>query len=316
MIKKNIIIFCKPFKIRVSTDFLHLIKRLRYRLFNVIIHSGFHQSNDFFDIQKLQSIFPKIPNIVWSDEPYTKMHDSLPLLLFDPKNLLVLLENKYFTEAGYFFPISISILAFDQKNLGYSKRMYLLQIAFYYLSYFYEEMINEEEIDLCETKRGGIHLMYFSKQILIEFLNTLHCNIQLMNNINCFSFRRNFTGPLENKFGNIRRRSKYVHTLEKFLQVVGSLQGIERQKMIYKRKRFEDEIEIHCRNNSFGVVVEEKISDDTDSFAENDEENDNYSGYFPPQCIAKAMLHFAGFDYSYQSLVSPEDALDNFLIFF
>ena len=55
-------------------------------------------------------------------------------------------------------------------------------------------MMNEERRDLCETKKGGIHLMHFLKQILIECLNTLYYNIQLMKDAKCFSFRRTSTG--------------------------------------------------------------------------------------------------------------------------
>ena len=139
ILKHNLISFLKSLKFKITTDFLHLIKRLRYRLFDVKIFAGFTVSDNFFDLEILQQIFPNFSAIIWSNELITKMHDSLPLILFNPVNFVYLLENKHFVEAAYWMPISLSILAFDGKGLGYSNRMYLLQIAFYFLVYYYEQ---------------------------------------------------------------------------------------------------------------------------------------------------------------------------------
>lgn len=178
---------------------MHLIKRLRYRLFGGEIHSGFLISNPSFNTQKLQSIFPNIPNVVWNDEIYTKTHDSLPLLLFKPEHFLYHLLKGFFVDQffiAYFAPISLSILALHYKDLGYSNRMYILQISFWILVYYYEEIEHAEQIELAQTKRSGNHLLFFSNQLIIEFINTLHCNIQLMHTLNYFSFDRNSTTPL------------------------------------------------------------------------------------------------------------------------
>lgn len=112
---------------RVNSDFLNLIKRLRYRLFGGEIHSVFLISNPSFNTEKLQSIFPNIPNVVWNDEIYTKMHDSLPLLLLKPEHFLYLLLKGFFVEAAYFAPISLSILAL-QERLGRKRCIWDYQI--------------------------------------------------------------------------------------------------------------------------------------------------------------------------------------------
>lgn len=52
ILKNNLISFSRSIKFKVSSDFLHLIKRLRYRLFGVEIHSGFSISNQSFNIEK------------------------------------------------------------------------------------------------------------------------------------------------------------------------------------------------------------------------------------------------------------------------
>ena len=171
---------------------------MRYRLFGVEIHSGFLLSNPSFNVDKLRQYFPNLPNIIWYDEPITKMHDVLPLKLFSIQNFLFLLEHKLFVEALYFMPMSLCILAFDAKNIGYSTRLYLLEIAFWFLVYYFDEKNNSEKIELTENKKNSKHIQFYSTKLLIEFVNTIYSNILLMHKIDGFCFRRNSTGPLEN----------------------------------------------------------------------------------------------------------------------
>lgn len=117
-------------------------------MFDVDIFSGFTFSDNFFNVQKLIEIFPILPNIVWSNELITKMHDSLPLVLFCPSNFVYLLETHNFIEAAYWMPISLSILAFNGNEIGFSNRMFLLQICFYFLVFYYEQKINTKNIEL------------------------------------------------------------------------------------------------------------------------------------------------------------------------
>ena len=315
--KNNMISFSKTLKFKVVSDFLHIIKRLRYRLFGVCIYCGFKKSDHFFNIDQLIKIFPKLPSIVWCDESFCKMHDSLPLILFSPENLLYLLLNRHYNIAAYFFPISLSILAQNYNGLGYSNRMFLLQISFWFLIYYREEKNNCDEINLSETKRGGKNIQFYSNKLLTEFTNTLHCHIQLMAKLDLFSFNRNSSNPLEHKFGNVRRKSKYIHTLNKFCKVVSMMQTVEQKKALQKGESIENELEkIHCRQSSFGVVVESKENVDHEfvglSISKDDIINDKR---YSPQAIAKAMLHFAGFGTSYFDFVSPEDSLEYLIEF-
>lgn len=73
ILKHNLISFSKSLKFKVTTDFLNLIKRLRYRLFDVKIFTGFTISDNFFDVEILQQIFPNFSAIIWSNELITKM---------------------------------------------------------------------------------------------------------------------------------------------------------------------------------------------------------------------------------------------------
>ena len=93
---KNSISLTKTLNFRVISDFFHLIKRF--------IHSGFELSGKFFNVETLKNLFKNLPNIIWSNESYTKMHDSLPLLLFSPQNFLFLLEKKPIFRGSLFSP--------------------------------------------------------------------------------------------------------------------------------------------------------------------------------------------------------------------
>lgn len=50
-------------------------------------------------------------------------------------------------------PMSLYISAFDAKNIGYSTRLYLLEIAFWFLVYYFDEKNNSEKIELTENKK-------------------------------------------------------------------------------------------------------------------------------------------------------------------
>ena len=115
-----------------------------------------------FNVEKLMRIFPNLPKIIWSNEIITKMHDSLPLVLFCPSNFVHLLETHNFVEAAYWMTISLSILAFNGNEIGFSNRMFILQICFYFLVFYYEQKINTKNIELHETKKSGKNLQFYS----------------------------------------------------------------------------------------------------------------------------------------------------------
>ena len=136
-----------------------------------------------------------------------------------------------------------------------------------------------------------------------------------MHALNYFSFDRNSTTPLEHKFGSVRRRSKFVHTLNKFLIIVSQMQSDKRVSKLIDGEIYEKEIEkIHCRQNSFGVLVEKNEINDSDILNENDE-LDKLNGKFPPQIIAKAILSKSGFEYTFLSYISDDDAIENLIVF-
>ena len=94
------------------SDFHH-IKRLRYRLLSCILHTGFDLQSGVIFLDDVKEV---LSDIVWCNENFTKMHDKFQLELFKPENLINLIETKNFPAAAYWFSISVSILAMEQKD--------------------------------------------------------------------------------------------------------------------------------------------------------------------------------------------------------
>ena len=71
----------------------------------------------------------------------------------------------------------------------------------------------------------SLDVTFYTKELLIEFTNTLHAHIQLMSTEEDYCFNRNSTTPLEHKFGFVRARSRDVNTLSKFLKIISTIQS-------------------------------------------------------------------------------------------
>jgi hypothetical protein len=88
------------------SDILHLLKRAQYRLLKKITMTlGFKTDTPELNPEKLiEVIGSDLPAVMFSDEPVTKMHDSLPMALFRLQILLKLCEAREFAWLTYFFP--------------------------------------------------------------------------------------------------------------------------------------------------------------------------------------------------------------------
>ena len=96
MIKQNTIPLGRMISIRISPDYSHIVKRLRYRILSHRIHMGFTMDSPVIDMNEVQRVLKNIPPIVFSDVPLTKMHDVLPLTLFFYQILFNFLKRKCF----------------------------------------------------------------------------------------------------------------------------------------------------------------------------------------------------------------------------
>ena len=299
---------------RVVSDFLHIIKRLRYRLLSSLIHSGFTTDDPVISIDDLKTILQDMPEIVWNNEKFTKMHDRLPLELFKIDNFIKLFIAGHYTAAAFWFPISLSILAINGADLGFQYRYYLLQAAFWFLVFYKEQWEDAEFCNLKQRKwKGENDVLFYTKDILIEFTNTLHSHIQLMNTIPNYCYDRNSTTPLEHKFGNVRLRVKEKHTIAKFIQTIGILQSIEAQSQkLTEFQSFQEDLKIHGRTSSFGVTVESKTTDENiySIYDEDDDRSLRSEFFYTPQAFAKSILLYAGFDVKYSDMIEPDDVIN------
>ena len=312
-IKEHKIKFDRTRKFRVVSDFLHIIKRLRYRLLSSLIHAGFTVDDAVILIEEWQEIL-QLENIVLGDEYYTKMHDKLPLRMFSVENFLKLHHSGLNAAACFWFPISLSILAMSAPDLGYNYRFYLLNTAFWFLVFYKECWNNSTEINLKQKKyKDERDVMFYTNDLLIEFTNTLHCQIQLMSTEENFSFDRNSTTPLEHKFGNARVRCNEIHTLQKFIQTISIMQTCDslNSRMDFL-KEFDQDYKIRGRSNSFGVTVESKDLDENMYSIYNEDTPESLEEEFKytPQCFAKCMLCYGGFNVDYSNIFDPVEVLD------
>lgn len=286
---------CKFTKnLRIVSDYLHLIKRLRYRLLAALLHTGFSIDNEAILIEDIKKILNDMSDVVWCNDLYTKMHDKLPLELFKTENLLKLIQHKKFVAAAYWFPITLSNIALNQKDIGFEYREFLLKCAFFYLVY-YADCREKSEDYLPQRKYGdSLDVTFYSNDLLIEFTNTIHSHIQLMNIEDDYDSSRNSSIPLEHKFGFARGKSHDVHTLTRFLQVISATQGVSCEETTKILKNFNAEAEkIKGRVDTHGTTFEKK---NKDSFLYTVDEYNYEDLPYSPQSVARAFLFHAGFN--------------------
>ena len=119
-------------------DPLHMLKRARYRLLKRCPPTtSLFISNRYILKQHLKSIL-NLNEIIINDNNMTKMHDNLPILLFCPENLLILLKNQEYDYAAYFLPWTLLIISLSSAfNLIRIQRIQLLELSCYCLIGYY-----------------------------------------------------------------------------------------------------------------------------------------------------------------------------------
>ena len=165
-------------ELRIVSDYLHIIKRLRYRLLKGVVHAGFHLKDDTaILLSDVQEVLNELLPVIWDNSKYTKMVDRLPMELFSVWNLLRLLDARLFSAAGYFFPISLSLLAINGTDIDFFYRYFLLQTAFWFLIFCRELWNNDPGTLRQRIYSTDPNIMYYTDDLLIEFTNTLHCHL-------------------------------------------------------------------------------------------------------------------------------------------
>ena len=236
---------------QVVSDILHIFKRLRYRVLSCVVHCGFNLHNNYISIKLIKEIL-KVPSIVFDNSKLTKMNDQLPLELFDPYNFLKLLKEGEFISAAFWFPISLIIIIFSYSNLTFDHQFYLMQCVFWFLvlyKYSEENSVSFQNLKKQKSKYN-LDVTFYSEELLIEFTNTVHCNLFLMKILDSFEFNRNSTTPLEHKFGQARVRSKDINTLYKFVKTVANIEYLH-----CKLNGITDGIPVRRRISNFGQIM-------------------------------------------------------------
>ncbi|KAK8866224.1 hypothetical protein M9Y10_009183 [Tritrichomonas musculus] len=151
--------------IRAVCDFLHLIKRLRYRILGARIHGSFDLNSPFIDMSIIQKILVYLPTVVFDNNKYTKMHDKPPLALFSPRCFLDIFNKKLFVAAAFWFPICCGIFGMDFPNISRKLRSFFLECAFWFLV-LYRKISDNSKTELNQKKEV--------KKLTLCFM-TIHC---------------------------------------------------------------------------------------------------------------------------------------------
>ena len=300
LLKYNFIPNSRILSMRINPDFKHIIKRLRYRILTHNIHMNFSIHSPCLNLNGIKSLFKDIPSIVFENLPITKMHDSLPLALFSLKNFVILFEKKMYNEAAFWFPISLTICAMHKKRIGYLNRHFLWETALWFLIFYKKKLdlyqanqLHRNEI-LNERKyKESIDVLPYSSDVLIEFSNSLFSILTIIEKYENVDVDRTSTDPLEHSFGRSRVRSKDLHTLTKFVQVVNE------QNKEQLRKKCKELFSIKGRNFGFGIIME----------SQND-----FPLHFTssPQVISSQFLKFINID---NSELDENETFDDLFVF-
>lgn len=273
---------------RVVTDGLHLLKRLRYRLFKCRVHAGFNIQNPFIEIESLMRTLKHLPSVVFNNEKITKMNDHLPLMMFSLESFVILLENQNYVAASYWLPITAFIISLTNNNLSYEWQKYFLEVSFWFL--FHYKKIELIEIDSQKGKilkqrksADDLDVRFFTNEQLIQFLNTIHCHIQFMEKYGCYyCFDRNSSMPLEHKFGVTRIGCKDINTLSQFIKTLADI-----EKYATSFRNLNENTKVNGRRNTFGITVSNFFEKEMNEFSIDD---------FSPEDVALAILHLSSFN--------------------
>lgn len=189
----------------IISDPLHLLKRVRYHFIPYLHDTNFIQ------------LILNLPSMVFRNDRASKMHDKLPLLLFQLKNYEKLVANKLFNYSFYILPHTL-LLASISQNMTYDERLLCLSMSRILIEHMY---FPQNPIPM--------H-MPFKNQVTTDTLSTIVTFLEILNikNVEEIHLNRLGTNPLEHAFGTIRMRSRDHHRCTRFINEAGKLNAIRR----------------------------------------------------------------------------------------
>jgi hypothetical protein len=269
------------YRYRACSDVLHLLKRVRYRMLKsppMVV--GLEVTSPELNLGELKTLFKGfVPNVVFSDDPITKMHDSLPMVLFRFESLLKLDEGGQLAWLAYFFPWVLLNEAMSHQDVSTLCRFEWLEIAFYYLGWCLETYYGEgapERHGMKQSssqKEDGSRRYLFDRKLLVHAINTI---ATLVHEIKIakgpISLQRISTVPVEKLFGVTRLHAGTHQTLAGIMRTMEINQAL---KVMYVNE------EVRKRHLAYGETVQVKQGEEP--FA------------WPAKELAEAMLLFVRF---------------------
>ena len=207
------------------SDYLHLLKRGRYWFLKNLKQYSL-ETNKFKNEFCIQY---NLPSIIMSDERITKMHDSLPLRLFDFSVLLKLVNNNQNQIFSYFFPWTLFMISINADQISFNFRSKLLKLSLAYFKKFPR---------------------YFNTNLLTDVKGTIISLLKLFQLENeTFSINRLSSNPLEHSFGILRMKARNHDSINKFIN------DIKRVNFIRLHKRDYIKTVIRHRESDFGRII-------------------------------------------------------------
>lgn len=232
-------------KILFINDPLHVLKRGRYKIVSRKLSMLQKNSPNVTIDSSIKEIL-NLPSEVFLDSRFTKMHDDLPLKLFDLKVFKLLEELENYPLCSYFIPYTLLILSLSNDSLSMDDRVDFIEIISYYMD-FYMKMTEKVE-NLSPQKSNQSRIIMFDNQMIDDVISTcvsINSFLALFSGNICLN--RLGTNALEHHFGLMRLKAHYKHSYDEY---------IENEVKTKILEKIENEILsnlVHSRKQSFGV---------------------------------------------------------------
>lgn len=232
----------------INNDPLHVLKRGRYKLISKKVCTLEKNSPSVSINNSIKEVL-NLPSEVFLNSRFTKMHDDLPLKLFDIKVFQLLEEMGIYSTSSYYLPYTLLILSISNENITIDDRVDFLEIISYYMN-FYKQLTKSVK-NVCPQKSNNSCIIMFDNQMIDDLISTcvsINSFIELFSGSICLN--RLGTNALEHHFGLMRLKAHYKHSYDAYLE------NEVKTKMLEK---IENEILsniVRSRKPTFGVTME------------------------------------------------------------
>jgi hypothetical protein len=301
-------------KFRIICDPLHLLKRVRYRLTKptpMVI--GFSEDSLELNLSALKELLGlNLPEVIFCDAQITKMHDSLPIVLFRFQHLLSILDasiqdprgrETYLPWLGFCVPWVLLNEALCHPGVNTPTRLAWLKIAYFYLmtcnDTYKRTGFGKHVKEHGDSRHDGIKRTMFDRKLIRHATNTIATLVYEMEHLpigEILSLQRLSTVPVEKLFGRARLRAKTHQTMTGILDAMSMSQAMRlfHANQVSKKRKLE-----------YGETV---------AFLPEPEEDECDACDFV--LTAEALLHFVGFPVSnYRELRKRHEPSDEVSVF-